>query len=947
MAEMLSAISALAREGRFETAFQKLDEICPRWPSTHDRALRLIALELLERTGRLPAAKKLIASFKSRAGLSVEERARMSTVEGLVAKHLGHITEAEQHFLQACQFAEQSDSLELLCWAQLRLLGVAVDSATKDRVPAIRSELRRNVERTGSPNVSVAFHIFSAEHEAKHGQLPLSRFHGEIAESLLRRHPNTWLIGLLDLQKSCLSYLEGNFTAALRFAQSAFNGSMESGHVQTRLLALGDMAAAYLAVGQPARATRCVACAMQSASPDEQVYGLMLETLAEGQLESRDLAGCAVSLARAESIASSLNQRRSAWCQNWNLRTKIRLLQRRGEWEECLSVLRNTTKSIGPSFSDSQIQVLEALALSKTGQPSTAALLLCRSFARPIDASPLLQGLVQTAVAGLIASEGAPGLALNQYSRALRILAATGESSELVESVDQYIDAVRQKHGSVYPESAAQAGVTIWRPIRVRCHLERATELTGCSSPGISELAAYLSSVVDLASEPQALGEESLRTLAALAWIDEGCVERTSAGGTREVLVSHARLAPLARPLVGAEESREVSIALGSKAGDVFHLRIAPKQNSEAAVGCGAAARMILALASFRTSAWAHTPPCTTRSDIEVVSGKWSIFRSPAMTSLVAGVRRIAPQNITVLLTGESGTGKEVVANLIHEAAGSSGRPFVVFNCATVPTDMIESQLFGYRRGAFTGAVDSFMGVIRAAEGGTLFLDEVAELPIATQPKLLRFLDAFEVQPLGEALPHRVKVRVIAATNADLEQRVKDGRFRADLFYRLDVVRFHLPPLRERREDIRPLAETFLVRATEEIGKIGVKFGEDTIEHLLLNPWPGNVRQLLHEIRRIAAFAESEATVHPDDLDPRYVSDMLPRRPEELAVDNTIRVSIDRPLYEVIREVEAATLKNALIASNWRNDEAAKRLGLSRKGLYLKRRRLGIADSDS
>jgi DNA-binding NtrC family response regulator len=161
------------------------------------------------------------------------------------------------------------------------------------------------------------------------------------------------------------------------------------------------------------------------------------------------------------------------------------------------------------------------------------------------------------------------------------------------------------------------------------------------------------------------------------------------------------------------------------------------------------------------------------------------------------------------------------------------------------------------------------------------------------------------------------------------------------------VVRFHLPPLRERREDIRPLAETFLVRATEEIGKIGVKFGEDTIEHLLLNPWPGNVRQLLHEIRRIAAFAESEATVHPDDLDPRYVSDMLPRRPEELAVDNTIRVSIDRPLYEVIREVEAATLKNALIASNWRNDEAAKRLGLSRKGLYLKRRRLGIADSDS
>ena len=356
-------------------------------------------------------------------------------------------------------------------------------------------------------------------------------------------------------------------------------------------------------------------------------------------------------------------------------------------------------------------------------------------------------------------------------------------------------------------------------------------------------------------------------------------------------------------------------------------------------------ARMILALASLRTTSEAHSPTRATRLDLEVMRGKQIIFRSPAMTSLVAGIGRIASQNITVLLTGESGTGKEVIANLIHETAGSGSRPFVVFNCATVPTDMIESQLFGYRRGAFTGAVDSFMGVIRAAEGGTLFLDEIAELPIATQPKLLRFLDAYEVQPLGEALPHRVRVRIIAATNADLEQRVKEGRFRADLYYRLNVVQFHLPPLRERREDIRPLAETFLGRATEEIGKIGVRLSEETTEHLLLYPWPGNVRQLHHEIRRVAAFVEPNSTVRPEDLDPRYLSDGLPLSSDNLAADSAMRISINRPLDEVVREVEAAVLRNALVASNWRNDEAAKRLGLSRKGLYLKRRRLGIRAS--
>ena len=942
MTEFLKAVETLATEGRFERAFQQLSETQPRWSSSHDPTLRLVALELLERTGTILAAKDLLASFKSRSSLSPEGLARLSILRGLIAKHLGHASEAGCCFLAACRQAESSGLLEILCWAQLRLLGVALDASVQDRIPALRSELRRNVERAGVPNVLVAFHIFTAEYEAKHGQLSSSKCHGELAESLLNRHPNVWLQGLLNLQKSCLSYLEGDFALALKSAQAALGHSVESGHLQTRLLALGDMAAAYLAVGQPARANRCAAYAMAGANPEEQVFGLLLETLAEGQLESGDLVGCAESLRRAESLANDLQQSRPAWYRNWNLRTQVRLLRRKGEWEACLAVLQSAARSIGNSFSEPQIQVLEALALTRAGRHVAASQLLYRIFSRPMDASPLLQGLAQTAVAELLASGGHRGLALIQYSRALRVLASTGESSGLVDAVDQYVDVWNGMGKCSDSGGFVDKGISVWRPIHVRCHLERATELTGEGGKGLIEFAAYVGSAVDLASEPRALGEESLRTLAALRWIDGGIVERFSGEETKELVVSNSDRANIASAFADNQGRHCLVVPLGTKAGETFRLRITPKQDFESTIGCLSAVRLVHSLARIERQVESPASPEGIHPEVGIVDGKPSVFLSASMTSLIAAVRRIASQDITVLLTGESGTGKEVVANLIHEAAGARGRPFVVFNCATVPTDMIESQLFGYRRGAFTGAVDSFQGLIRAAEGGTLFLDEVGELPLATQPKLLRFLDAREVQPLGEAMPHRVRVRVIAATNADLEQLVKEGRFRADLFYRLNVVHFQLPPLRERREEIRPLAETFLARALDEAGKTAVKFSEDALEHLLLHPWPGNVRQLFHEVRRIAALVESGHVVRANDLSPGHASDRQPQLSQAQASENTACIRLDRPLEEILREIETAALRNALIASNWRGQEAARRLGLSRKGLYLKRRRLGI-----
>jgi DNA-binding NtrC family response regulator/tetratricopeptide (TPR) repeat protein len=944
MVNSLAVVEALTTEGRFEGAFQKLCETYPRWSSAHEVSTRLAALELLERTGRISAARNMLASFKPGSQLVPEAQARLSILRGLLAKHLGHAREAGNCFLLACQIAEKSGLLEALCWAQLRLLGVALDATERDRIPALRMELRRNVERAGLPSVLTAFHIFTAEHEAKHGQLSSSKSHGQLAESILHRHPNVWLSGLLNLQKSCLCYLEGDFTLALKSAQIALVQSADSGHLQTKLLALGDMAAAYLAAGQPARAIRCVNYAMASANPEEQVFGLLLETLAESQLESRDLEGCAESLVRAESLASDLHQSRPAWYRNWNLRTKVRLLQRRGEWGACLAILEDAARSIGSSFSDSQIQLLEALALARTGEPSAASQLLYRVFSRPMDASPLLQGLAHTAVAEWLASGGHRRLALNQYSRSLRILALTGECSGLVEAVDKYVDGSKRSDTVLKNGEPADKGVIIWRPIHVKCHLERATELNGDRGTGLVEFAAFVGCAVDMASEPQALGEESLRTLSALGWIEGGCIERDLLEDDAASMASRCDRVVTTSSLFGEEDCRALLVPLGRKAGESFSLRILPNRDAESTLGCLSAVRLVHSIVRMEREREQPQACLSPSPEVQSVGGKPSVFLSPAMNSLVVAARRIASQDITVLLTGESGTGKEVVANLIHEAAGPAVRPLVVFNCATVPTDMIESQLFGYRRGAFTGATDSFQGLIRAADGGTLFLDEVGELPLATQPKLLRFLDAREVQPLGEAAPHRVRVRVIAATNADLEQRVRDGRFRVDLFYRLNVVHFKLPPLRERREEIRALAETFLARALEEAGKVGVTFSEDAFQHLLLHPWPGNVRQLLHEVRRIAALAEPGQVVRADDLSPAWLQSLQPQQPQDRCDENTISVRLDRRLDDVIKEVEVASLRNALAASRWKGQEAARRLGLSRKGLYLKRRRLGIGD---
>jgi DNA-binding NtrC family response regulator len=316
-------------------------------------------------------------------------------------------------------------------------------------------------------------------------------------------------------------------------------------------------------------------------------------------------------------------------------------------------------------------------------------------------------------------------------------------------------------------------------------------------------------------------------------------------------------------------------------------------------------------------------------------------------SELIATSRKLAPSNITVLITGETGTGKELLARALHDASPRNEKPFIPFNCSAVSRDMLDAQLFGYRKGAFTGAHEAFQGVIRAAAGGTLFLDEIGELTLDVQPKLLRFLESGDIHPLGEPRPLHVDVRVVTATNADLAKLVSEGRFREDLFYRLDVVRLQVPPLRERREEIPPLVHHFLERCSRESHKHGIRIAEETMEYLILYSWPGNVRQLMNEMRRMVALAESGAILMPEHLSASIAASRRTISASERPLAPTeVVVRLDQPMSAGMEHLERTMIQYALRESGGRVEDAAQRLGLSRKGLYLKRQRLGIELTD-
>ncbi len=319
-----------------------------------------------------------------------------------------------------------------------------------------------------------------------------------------------------------------------------------------------------------------------------------------------------------------------------------------------------------------------------------------------------------------------------------------------------------------------------------------------------------------------------------------------------------------------------------------------------------------------------------------------SVVESPIMQALMHKVSLIADTTTSVLLVGESGVGKEVVARAIHRARGAE-RPFMSISCPAMPPSLIESELFGYGKGAFTGATRAYPGKLSQADGGTLMLDEIGDLPLEVQPKLLRFLEEHSFHPLGENKTVRVQTRLISATNRSLEELVAEGRFREDLYYRINAITLRVPPLRERFEDILPLANRFQEQIAAQYGKAPKRLALTAERALLRHDWPGNVRELRNVMEHAFVFAGHDG-ITISDLPPK-LQELAPPRPRTPGVPAGESAQSSNRCgggESKLDEAEKALLVAALNRTNWNITAAARELGVSRNVVRYRMRKYGI-----
>ncbi len=304
------------------------------------------------------------------------------------------------------------------------------------------------------------------------------------------------------------------------------------------------------------------------------------------------------------------------------------------------------------------------------------------------------------------------------------------------------------------------------------------------------------------------------------------------------------------------------------------------------------------------------------------------VYGSPEMENILRLLRRVTGTETTVLIQGETGTGKELVARFIHRESNRRDQVFIPVNCGAIPKDLVESEFFGHSRGAFTGATQEKKGYFEMADGGTIFLDEIGEAPSELQIKLLRVIQESEIMPVGYHQPKKVDVRIIASTNRDLKAEVAANRFRQDLFFRINVFSITIPPLRERKKDILPLAEYFLKQFSKKLNRRTGSFSDQTKELLLFYSWPGNVRELQNEIERVVLLSDAEKGVGPELLS------------DHIRQSNRQSLPSEGDLKTAVRELEEAMIRNTLTRLNQNKSRAARALGISRQSLLEKLRRM-------
>ena len=626
--------------------------------------------------------------------------------------------------------------------------------------------------------------------------------------------------------------------------------------------------------------------------------------------------------------------------------TRARLAHAGDAWHEALAICENgiaRADECGDLPRSLSLRCLKADACRRLDRVDTAARALAEAREMAAGAPLPLLAELQRAHASLLEAAAPGGRARRAVESSLRVLSAVGAADARRDGVLGYLQAGR----GIGPRLRGRLAARAWDVLPIIRNTlpgrtSRPIPTRGAkSNPDLLDLAP----LAHLASHATLLAQELFILLRRSGWARALAIVSTRDGRSFELRAHEGWSAAAAVAAARWPGRVTTTIPCGSAAEGQLSAIVLPPDDVRAQAGLHALrshTERLVALEAFRRAE--HNRPSPWPPELPA-PGEAGVFASQAMRRLVETARKVAASTLPILIIGESGTGKEVLARLIHRHSGRARGDFVPYNCTGAPRDMIDSQLFGHRRGSFTGAHENVPGLVRAADGGTLLLDEVGELDLQTQPKLLRLLENNEVQPLGASRPVTVDVRVIAATNADLAGLVQGGRFRQDLFFRLSAARLTIPPLRERRDDIPPLVHYFLRRHGAEHGRPHLRLADRTLKCLLRYEWPGNVRQLSNEIRRVAALADDGATIAPEHLSAE-VHQAAPSEPAGSPAPTDApprQVTLDpgQTLAAATAAVERALIRRALEVTGGRVADAARLLGLSRKGLFLKRRRLG------
>jgi DNA-binding NtrC family response regulator/tetratricopeptide (TPR) repeat protein len=751
---------------------------------------------------------------------------------------------------------------------------------------------------------------------------------------------------------------------ALAERSVSLHQSLGSGHgLAVALATLGQI---FVQVGDLEQAEQILNRTLDVRSPVQfrETTGAVFDTLAQIHLMRGSYERAGEYLRLASEAYGSYGSHTMRWYE-WSLKVLgVKLAVRRGAFDEALAMADELAYAAGVPPSEAiqaDLAASEALLAAGRVQDAEQRLRACEDRLDPRGTPGTWGEFLR--IRGLINEQTArPSAAYHDFAQSANVFDLLGERYQAALS---HLSMGRLSAEAGSPNAAQRylnLAESVFKTLGAQRDLDEATAAraklarapaSGAGTAVVDADEAIVRRLVDAAIFPELLARETATAL--LETLNAQCVVvfAAPAGGDPRILASTGCDAEEARAVartasLGTREHRGHSLLLESLGREHDAPRFCAIATAERRSDADLRRlRMFSAVArqGFELCGARERPPQVSEQSAErslepLLPG--FICASAAMNRLADQIQRMQGHNLTVLITGESGTGKDLVARAIHYGSSRSTAMYLPYNCTTTTRELADSQLFGHRRGSFTGAVADQQGLIRSAAGGTLFLDEIGDLPLDVQPKLLRFLEQGEIMPVGETRPLAVDVRVLAATNADLEQRVSEGKFREDLYYRLSVIRLHVPPLRERREEVPHLSTFFLRDACERLGKPDVHLSSTTLDLFARYWWPGNVRQLRNEIQRAVALSPPGGMIEPEHLSPDLSAPELGTAAAGRGV-GPAGISI-KPgnLAAVVERIERDLITTTLTTTAGNISETARVLGLTRRGLYLKMRRLGL-----